>query len=76
MRTRRGWLTGKQTTQKLKQKNTVEVAKAGETPSLTGEFLGKWDYSGASKQHCSLSDLSPTDSTTKHPDACPQLVNT
>ena len=23
--------------------NTVGIAKVGETPSLTGEFVGKWD---------------------------------
>ena len=44
--------------------NTEGVAKVGETPSLTGEFIGNWGYSRVSKQHCSLSDPSPTDSAT------------
>ena len=36
---------------------------AGDTPMLTGEYVGKWGQTEASKQHCSLSDPSPTDST-------------
>ena len=34
------------------------VTNVGETPSLTGEFVGKWGKSGGSKRHCSLSDPS------------------
>ena len=45
---------------------------AGDTPMLTGEYVGKWGQTEASKQHCSLSDPSPTGSTTTQQRGLPQ----
>ena len=51
---------------------------AGDTPMLTGEYIGKWGQTEASKQHCSLSDPSPTYTTTTQQKGlpCPVLANT
>ena len=42
MLARWGWLNYKLNTQNFLQKLLAGVAMAGETPSLTGEFVGKW----------------------------------
>ena len=54
---------------------TVGVAKVGETPSLIGEFVEKWDR--AEQASCIVSSLTPPPETAPQHirEGCPALSN-